>query len=110
MVISMAPKEKKPIVMKTCSHGHQNGPTAKVCWVCSEELKEPVKPQFIQKTNTTVNMAPPVPYNGKDMNIAEDECVRYVPGRVRCDDKDKSGIPCPFMAMGCAIRNKRFAA
>jgi hypothetical protein len=103
----MAPPNKKPIAVKTCSKGHQNGPTAKECWVCGEPLDQP-KPQFIQKTQTTVTMAPPVPSNWVDLNIAEEECARYVPGRERCDEKDPSGISCMFLSMGCAIRAKRF--
>jgi hypothetical protein len=91
---------------KNCSKGHINGPTAKECWVCREPLDQP-KPTFIQKTQTTVT-TPTTVSNCVDVNIAEQECARYVPGRQRCDDKDPSGISCMFMSMGCAIRAKRF--
>ena len=45
----------------------------------------------------------------RDVNVAEPECKRYVePGRTRCDDKDASGKACGFVALNCAIRDKRF--
>ena len=105
----MAPEKNKPIVMKTCSKGHQNGPTAKACWVCGEALDQPSKPTFTQKTQTTVTtVTTPTPSNYKDFNLAEEACAKWVPGRQRCDDKDPSGIFCVFYTMGCATRNKRF--
>jgi len=90
---------------KKCSKEHVNSIKAKACWVCGEDFEQP---QFKQKTQTTVTIAPSVPSNYKDYNYAEAECARYVPGRTRCDDKDPSGVHCIFITMNCAIREKRF--
>jgi hypothetical protein len=102
----MPTQKKKTPELKLCSNKHKNSPNAKNCWVCGEPLDQ-AKPQFIQKTNTVI-LTPPVPSNYVDINYAESECERYVPGRKRCDTKDPSGIQCAFYTMGCAIRAKRF--
>jgi len=104
----MTPEKKKPMRIKKCSKGHVNGPTAKICWVCSEELDKP-KPTFTQITNTTVIMEPKVPFRGIDVNIVvPGECENYVGKRERCDEKDPTGLPCSWRH-NCAYRLKRFS-
>lgn len=102
----MSTQKKKP-EYELCSKNHKNSVTAKNCWVCGEPLDQPPKPQFIQKTQTTVTTIT-TPTNLPDLNLTEEECAQYVPGRERCDEKDPSGIPCTFKIMGCGIRDKRF--
>ena len=80
--------DNKPPAYKTCSNGHKNSLNAKACWVCGASMDTP-KPTFTQVTNTTVIMAPPVPYIGIDVNIVvPGECEKYVGKRERCDEKD----------------------
>ena len=106
-LMRMKKKEEENKQYKLCPQGHKNSPTAKNCWVCGEPMDAP-KSTFIQKTNTVVSIAPQTPSNYVDVNYAEEECQRYVPGRKRCDERDSSTVPCAFMTMGCAIREKRF--